>query len=338
MQAEKIPDTATGSERAALLLLMLGEEKAADVLRFVPSSELEKIGSAMARIKEVNNHQAEAVIESFQESMGTQTPLGVGVPGYVRQLLVSTLGEHKGRTLADKVLGDDTPMEIDSLRWLDMDTVVHMLRDEHPQIIAITLAHMSQDQAAYILDHLSAELQEDVVVRIATMDKIPQAALLELQDILKTKLSLSGVFKTRSVEGAKAAASIINSLGKGSEGRILGLIDKADQKLSEKIKDLMFVFSNLGDVDNKGIQLLLREVSSDLITVALKGADEKVRSKFFSNMSKRAGEMLQEDMEARGMVKLSEVDVAQKEILAVARRLADEGLIMLGASGDDYVS
>lgn len=338
MQAEKLIPAASGSERAALLLLMLGEEKAAEVLRFVPSTEVEKIGTAMAQIREVNNQQAEAVIDNFQESLGTQTTLGVGVPGYVRQLLVSTLGEHKGRTLADKVLGDDTPVEIDSLRWLDMDTVVHMLRDEHPQIIAITLAHMSQDQAAYILDHLLPELQEDVVVRIATMDKIPQAALLELQDILKTKLSVSGVFKTRSVEGAKAAASIINCLGKSAEGRILGVLGKSDQKLCEKIQDLMFVFSNLGEVDNKGIQLLLREVSSDLITVALKGADEKVRSKFFSNMSKRAGEMLLEDMEARGPVKLSEVEAAQKEILAVARRLADEGQIMLGAAGDDYVS
>lgn len=327
----------SGSERAAMLLLMLGEEKAAEVLSYMGSEAVEKIGSAMAGISNVNYQQAETVIDTFNNSLGAHTPLGVGVPGYVRQVLVTTLGETRGQTLADKVLGDDVPLEIDSLRWLDMDTVVHLLRDEHPQIIAITLAHMSQDQAAYVLDHLPAALQEDVVVRIATMDKIPQAALQELQEILKNKLSLSSALKTRVVDGPRAAAGIMNCLSKDSETRIMGLIGQADQKLSERIQDLMFVFSNLVSVDNKGMQQLLREVSSDLLTVALKGADEAVKEKFFANMSKRAGEMLREDMEARGPVKLSEVESAQKEILAAARRLADDGKIVLGNGGDDYV-
>lgn len=320
-----------------MLLLMLGEEKAAEVLRYVDSVEVERIGTAMAAIRDVDQAHAEAVIDRFEAALDEQTPLAVGVSGYVRNVLVGTLGEDKGRTLADKVLGDEQPLELDSLRWLDLDTVVHLLRDEHPQILAITLAHMDQDQAAYVLGHLEPELQEDVVMRIATMDKIPQAALRELQTILSNKISLSSAFKSKSVDGAATTAGIMNCLGKDSEARLLGALAKHDSKLSEKVQDLMFVFGNLAEVDNKGMQVLLREISSDLLTVALKGADERVRDKFFSNMSKRAGEMLREDMEARGPVKLSEVETAQKEILAAARRLAENGQLTLGTGGDDYV-
>lgn len=333
------PDSAkiTGSEQAAMLLLMLGEEKAAEVLRYVDAAEVERIGTAMAAIRNVDQAHAEAVIDRFQNTLDEQTPLGVGVSGYVRNVLVGTLGEDRGRTLADKVLGDEQPLELDSLRWLDLDTVVHLLRDEHPQILAITLAHMDQDQAAYVLGHLDTELQEDVVMRIATMDKIPQAALRELQSILSNKISLSAAFKSKTVDGAATTAGIMNCMGKDSETRLLGALAKQDSKLSEKVQDLMFIFGNLAEVDNKGMQVLLREISSDLLTVALKGADEKVRDKFFNNMSKRAGEMLREDMEARGAVKLSEVETAQKEILVAARRLAESGQIVLGSGGDDYV-
>lgn len=325
------------SHQAAMLLLMMGEEQAAEVLRHIDSDSVEKIGMAMAAIREVNHEQAEAVVSRFQETMESQTSLGVGVSGYVRQMLVSSLGADRGKTLADRVLGDDEPLEIDSLRWMDLDTVVHMLRDEHPQIVAITLAHMPQDQAAFIIKQLPSALQDDVVLRIATLEKVPQAAMRELQDILRNKMQLSGNFKSKAIDGATTAAGIMNSLGGEVGNRIISSLEKTDGKLTEKLKDLMFVFANLVQVTDKGMQLMLREVSTDLLTVALKGADEKVREKVFKNMSKRAGEMLLEDMEARGPVKLSEVETAQKEILVIARRLAEDGTISLGNGGDDYV-
>lgn len=335
------PETAmtppAGSEQAAMLLLMLGEDRAAEVLKHVGSEAMEKIGMAMAGIREVNNDQALAVIDQFGQALRAQTPLGVGVPDYVRQVLVTTLGEQQGRTLADRVLGDAQPVEIDSLRWLDFDTVVHMLRDEHPQIIAITLAHMAGDQAAMILDRLSPELQEDVVLRIATLEKIPQAALVELQSILRNKLSLSGSFKSKAIDGAKTVAGIMNCVGSATETRIISALSKADSSLTEKIQDLMFVFDSLISLDDKGMQLLLREVSSDILALALKGAVEGMRDKVFRNMSKRAGEILQEDMETRGPVKMSEVESAQKEVVAVARRLAEAGQIALATGRDDYV-
>lgn len=326
-----------GSADAAMLLLMLGEERAAEVLRYVGSEAVEKIGVAMAGIREVNNDQALAVIDGFGAALSAHTPLGVGVPDYVRQVLVSTLGEEQGRTLADRVLGDSQPVEIDTLRWLDFDTVVHMLRDEHPQIIAITLAHMEPAQAATILDRLEAGLQEDVVLRIATMEKIPQAALMELQTILRSKLSLAGAFKARPVDGARTVAGIINGVGSRTEGRIIEALSKVDRSLTEKIQDLMFVFDNLIGLDDKSMQVLLREVSNDVLALALKGAVEPMREKVFRNMSKRAGEILQEDMEARGPVKMSEVEAAQKEIVTVARRLSEEGQITLATGREDYV-
>lgn len=321
-----------------MLLLMMGEAQAAEVLRYVDASEVERISMAMAAIRDVDNQAAETVIQRFEQALAVQTPLGMGVPDYVRTVLKDSLGEDKGRTLADHVLGDQPALEIDSLRWMDLDTVVHLLRDEHPQILAITLAHMDEAQAAFVIGKLDPDLQEDVVRRIATMDKIPQAALQELQSILRNKISLSGAFKTTCIDGVSTAAGIMNAIGKESEHRLLDALARHDQALSTRVQDLMFIFGNLADLDNKGMQLLLREVPSDLLATALKGADEAVKDKFFANMSKRAGEMLREDMEARGAVKLSEVEQAQKEILMAARRLAEAGTIQIGSGGDDYVT
>lgn len=327
----------SGSEQAALLLLMLGEEKAADVLSHISAREVERIGAAMANIRGVDSTRAEAVFASFQQELAAQTSLGVGVPGYVRKLLVSTMGDQRGATLADRLLGDEEPVEIDSLRWMECDALVQMLEDEHPQIIAVTLAHLDQTQAAKVIERLPPDVQDDVIYRIATMDRIPQSAMQQLQSALKNKLSISSSFKSKEIDGARTAANIINYMDTDAEARVMEVLGKEDAKLKDRVQDLMFVFGNLVDVDDKGMQLLLREVSSDMLTVALKGAEPAVRSKIFNNMSKRAREMLEEDMDAKGPVKVSEVEEAQKQILEVARRLAEEGQISLGKGGDDYV-
>ena len=314
----------SGSEKAAMLLLMMGEDKAAEVLRHVSSDEVERIGMAMAAIKDVHLEQAVSVIDTFEVELAEQLPLALGLPNYVRNVLVNTLG-------------DEQTLEISSLRWLDLDTVVHMLKEEHPQIIAITLAHMDQSQAGYVLDKLEQNLQEDVVMRIATMDKIPQAAIVELQEILDKKLAISSSFKSKQIDGSKLIAGIIKGLSTESETRVVEMLAKTDPAMAERIKELMFVFDNLLDIDDKGIQRLLRDVPGDTLTVALKGANPLMRDKVFKNMSKRAGEMLNEDMESRGPVKLSEVEVAQKEMVGIARALAEAGEINLGGKGEDLV-
>ncbi len=327
----------SGSQQAAVLLLMMGEEKAAEVLRHVGYEEVEKIGVAMAAIRDVDSAHAAAVCNRFQQELTQQTPLGVGAQGYMRNLLVNTMGEQTGSTMADRLLGSKPSQEFDSLKWMELDTIVQILRDEHPQIIAITLAHLEQRQAANILAHLAEDVQEDVLYRIANMDKIPEAAMQQLQSTLKAKLDVSTSFKAKAIDGASTAAGILNALDDETEMRILETLAKSDESLRSRLEDLMFVFANLADLDNKGMQLLLREVTSEQLAVALKGADETLREKVYGNMSKRAREILIEDMEARGPIKISDVEEAQKAILGVAKKMADDGQISLSSSSDGYL-
>lgn len=330
--------TVSGCEKAALLLLMMGESYAAKVLKHVSPGDVERIGSAMAGIKRVDNQRAVEVVKAFHVSAESENSLAVGVPSYMRKVFSSALGEQKGASLAKRVLGDsDDSDEMDALRWVEVDALVLMLRDEHPQMIAITLAHLEQEQAAKVLAQFPEAQQNDIVYRIANMKTIPDAAMNQLQSILKKKLSVSAKLKNRDVDGAAAAAGIINGLDNDTESRILESVAQSNEELSTRIRDLMFVFSNLCNIPDKGMQRLLREVSSDLLPIALKGAAEEVREKILRNMSKRAREMLIDDMEARGPIKISEVEQAQKEILTIARNLADDGQIDLGRGGDDYV-
>ena len=329
--------TISGSQQAAVLLLMMGEDKAAEVLRHVGYDEVEKIGVAMAAIRDVDSDHAAAVCHRFQHELTQQTSLGVGAQGYMRNLLVNTMGEQTGSTVADRLLGSKPSQEFDSLKWMELDTIVQILRDEHPQIIAITLAHLDQGQSAKILGHLPADVQEDVLYRIANMDKIPEAAMQQLQSTLKAKLDVSTSFKAKSIDGASTAAGILNALDNETEMRILETLAKSDESLRTRLEELMFVFANLADLDNKGMQLLLREVTSEQLAVALKGADETLRDKVFGNMSKRAREILIEDMEARGPIKISEVEEAQKAILETAKKMADDGQISLTSSSDGYL-
>lgn len=326
-----------GCEKAALLLLMMGESHAAKVLQHVPPEDVERIGSAMAGIKRVDNQQAMAVVQDFQHSAQSENSLAVGVQSYVRKVFASALGEQAGGSLARRVLGEQPGQEMDELRWVEPDALAQMLKDEHPQMIAITLAHLEPEQAGKVLTRFSESQQDDVIYRIANMHTIPDNAMSQLQRILKKKLSVSAKLKNRQIDGAATAAGLINGMGGDAETRILDSLAKTNETLSERIQELMFVFSNLVSVSDKGIQQLLREVSSDLLPIALKGAGEEVKEKILRNMSKRAREMLLDDMEAKGPIKISEVEQAQKEILTIARSLADSGQIDLGRGGDDYI-
>jgi len=328
----------SGVDRAAIFLLSLGETDAAQILKHMGPKEVQKVGAAMAAMANVSREQVQAILGDFIETVENQTALGVGSEEYIRRVMVDALGEEKAGTLIDRILLGRNTKGLESLKWMDARAVAEIIRLEHPQIMAIVLSYLDSDHAASVITYLPERVRIDVIMRIATLDGIQPAALAELDEIMERQFSGSNNVKSSSVGGVKAAANILNFVDSSMEGEIMELVKDADAELGQRIQDLMFVFDNLVDVDDQGIQALLREVSSDNLIIALKGADETVREKIFKNMSKRAAEMLRDDLEAKGPVRLSEVEIAQKEILAIARRMAEAGDIVLGGKGtEQYV-
>ncbi|AJC44675.1 MULTISPECIES: flagellar motor switch protein FliG [Xanthomonas] len=322
-----------GTQRAAVLLLSLGEADAAEVLKHMDPKEVQKIGIAMATLSGISRDQVEKVMEEFNAELGSKTSLGVGADDYIRNVLVQALGADKAGSLIDRILLGRNTTGLDTLKWMDPRSIADLVRNEHPQIIAIVMAHLDSDQAAEALKLLPERTRADVLMRIATLDGIPPHALNELNEIMERQFSGNQNLKSSNVGGVKVAANILNFLDSGSDQGVLSAISKIDADLGSRIQDLMFVFDNLVELDDRGLQTMLREVSGDRLGLALRGADIKVRDKITKNMSQRAAEILLEDMEARGPVRLSDVEAAQKEILAIVRRLADEGVISLGGSG-----
>lgn len=328
-----------GTERAAILLLSLGEKEAAEVLKHMGPKEVQKIGSTMAALSNISKEQAGVVLREFVSTVEQQTALGVGTEEYIRKVLVSALGEDKAGGLIDRILLGRNTKGLEALKWMDARAVADIIRLEHPQIMAIVLSYLDGDHAAEVLAQLPPRVRPDVLMRIAALDGIPPSALQELDEVLERQFSGNANVKSSGVGGIKTAANILNYMDSSQEAEILDKIKEADGDLGQKIQDQMFVFDNLVDVDDRGIQSLLREISSESLILALKGADEAVREKIFKNMSKRAGEMLRDDLEAKGPVRLSEVEAAQKEILAIARRMAEAGELVLGGKGaEQYVT
>ncbi len=325
----------TGTERAAVLLMSLGDEVAADILKLMGPKEVQKIGGAMANLTNISKKQVGAVLDEFVSVVEDQTALGIDSEQRVRRMLTRALGEDKAGGLIDRILLGRSSKGLDALKWMDPRAVAEIIRMEHPQIIAIVLAYLDSDHATEILIMLPARLRPDILMRIASLDGIPPQALQELDSIMEKQFSGSGNVKSSSVGGLKCAANILNFMESSMETKVMESIQEVDAELGDKIQDLMFVFDNLGDVDDRGIQALLREVSSETLILALKGADDTVKEKIFKNMSKRASEALRDDLEAKGPVRLSEVETAQKEILVVARRLAESGEIVLGGKGQE---
>lgn len=327
-----------GVERAAVFLLALGEKEAAEVLRHLGAKDVQKVGAAMARMGGVTRAQLESVMEDFSGAVEDHTSLGVNSEDYIRSVLVDALGQDKAGNLIDRILMGGSSKGLESLKWMESRAVAELVRHEHPQIIAIVLAYLEHDQAAEVLNLLPENMRSDVVLRIATMDGIPPSALQQLDEILeKQSAQGSGSLKSSNLGGVKVAADILNLLDSASEEKILAGVGKQDDALSQRIQDLMFVFDNLLELDDRSMQALLRDIASETLVIALKGADIAIRERFFKNMSERAAEMLRDDLEVRGPVKLSEAEGAQKEILATARRLAESGAINLGGKGDEYV-
>jgi flagellar motor switch protein FliG len=325
----------TGLQKAAILMLAMGEGEAAEVMKFLGPREVLKLGGAMAMMKGIPHEQVVEVLDDFVSQTALQSTIGLDSDDYIRQVLTKALGDDKASVLLSRILGGKDASGIESLKWMDSQSVSELIRNEHPQIIATILVHLERDQACEILSHFTDRLRNDVVLRIATLDGVQPAALRELNDVLTKLLSGNENIKKSSLGGVRAAAEILNFMNGEQESLVMDNIKNYDNDMAQKIMDEMFVFDNLIDIDDRGIQLLLREVQSEMLIIALKGASQDLREKIFRNMSQRAGEMMREDLESKGPVRLSEVESQQKQILQIVRRLADEGQIVLGGKGED---
>jgi len=319
--------------------MSLGEEAASEIMKHLGPKEVQKVGEAMASIRNVTREQVNKVVADFAHTIGTQTALGTGNEEYLRKVLTSALGEDKASNLIDRILLGRSSKGLEALKWMEPRAVAEVVRLEHPQIIAIVLSYLDADQAAQVLTLLPENMRSDIVMRIASLDGIQPAAIAELDEILEKQFTGSGgsSLKSSNVGGTKTAANILNFIDSSVGGAIMEKIKESDQDLGQQIEDLMFVFDNLIDVDDRSIQALLREVNSETLITALKGADETLKEHILKNMSKRAAEMLREDLEARGPVRLAEVEAAQKEILAIARRMAEAGDLNLGGADEEFV-
>ncbi len=324
-----------GIQKGAILLLALGEDEAAEVMKFLGPREVQKLGAAMSAMKAVQSEELEAVLEEFRTETEQNTSIGLDSDDYIRSVMTKALGDDKASSLLNRILGARDASGIESLKWMDAQSVADLIRNEHPQIIATILVHLERYHACEVIGHFTERLRNDVVLRIATLDGVQPAALRELNEVLTKLLTGNESLKKKPMGGVRAAAEILNFLSGENEASVMSNLKNYDGDMAQKIMDEMFVFDNIMDIDDRGIQVMLREVQSESLIVALKGASQDLREKIFKNMSQRAAEMMREDLESKGPVRLSEVEAQQKEILQVVRRLADEGQIMLGAKGDD---
>jgi len=324
-----------GVEDAAILLMSLGEEEASEVFKHLQPKEVQKLGETIAKLKVIPRTKVEQVLVRFDAVAETQSSLVNDTDEYVRNVLRKALGDDKANLLIDRILQGSDVSSIESLKWMDAASVAELLRNEHPQIIAAILAHLDYDQTSSVLRVFTERQRNEVLVRIATLDGIQPMALKDLNEVMSQVLAGGERMRKSSLGGVKTAAEIINMLGSSVEASVLDYIREADADLAQKIMDNMFTFDDLEKIDDKGIQAVLKEVQSESLIVALKGASAELREKILRNMSSRAAETLREDLESRGPVRLSEVESEQKEMLKIVRRLVDEGTIVLAGGGDD---
>ncbi|MCG3169864.1 MAG: Flagellar motor switch protein FliG [Pseudomonadales bacterium] len=324
-------------EQAAILLLSVGEANAARILRHLGPKEVQKVGAQMASMADIDASDVAHVMERLLAEANTASGLGVGTESYIRNVLVEALGEERASTLIDQILMSDKTKGLEALRWMNPKLVANTIRGEHPQIQAVILSYLHPDQAAEVLTHFPDKARGDLLMRVATMESVNASALQELNRIVEGELAGSALPQGQFRGGIKFAADIMNNLESATEQALMEQIREADETLGSRIQDLMFVFDDLKNIDDQGIQSLLREVSSEVLVLALKAADEELKKKIFGNMSKRAGDLLREDLEAKGPVRVSDVENAQREILAVARRMADAGEISLGGSSEAMI-
>lgn len=324
-----------GVEKAAILLLSLSEEDAAQILKHLEPKQVQKVGMAMAQIDDLKQAKISAVHKLFIEQIQNFSTIGFQSEDFIRRALTAALGEEKASNLIDQIILGGGAKGLDSLKWMDSKQVANIIRNEHPQIQTIVLSYLEPEQSAEILSQFPEKVRLDLTMRIANLEEVQPAALQELNEIMEKQFAGQAGAQAAKMGGLKAAADIMNYLDTNVEGQLMDAIREHDEEMAQQIQDLMFVFENLLDVDDRAIQTILREVQQDALMKALKGADADLKEKILKNMSKRAAELLNDDLEAMGPVRVSEVEAAQKDILSVARRLADAGEIMLGGGGGE---
>lgn len=328
-------DEQQGIEDAAILLMSLGEEEAAAVFKHLAPKEVQRLGETIAKMKAIPRERVESVLDKFGAVAQSQHVLVADTDEYVKAVLRKALGEDKANLLIDRILQGSDVTGIESLKWMDANSVAELLRNEHPQIVAAILVHLDFDQSSSVLKAFSERQRNEVLVRIATLDGIQPSALKDLNEVMSKVLAGGDKLRKATLGGVKTAAEIINLLGSSVETSALDYIREADNELAQKIMDNMFTFDDLMKLDDKGFQSLLKEVQSESLIIALKGAAPELRERIFKNMSSRAAETLREDLESRGPVRVSEVEAEQKEMLKIVRRLVDEGQIVLASGGAD---
>ena len=324
-----------GTRKSAILLMSLGEEGAGSVLRYLPHSIVQEMGEAMATLTQVRRDEVGVVMEEFRLETEQYSALHLDSRTYLRSVLNKALGDERAADLLENILeSNNSASGIERLNQLEATEVVEIIRDEHPQIIATLLVHMDRTKAAEVLEKLPERVRHDAVLRVATFGGVQPAALKELTDVLNEMLSGEGTKRSR-LGGVRVAAEIVNMMSSTQEESVIKHVREHDEALAQKMIDEMFLFENLLGLEDRNIQLVLKEVESESLIVALKGAPQELRDKFLKNMSQRAAETLREDIEMRGPVRVSQVEAEQKSILVIVRRLADAGEIVLAGNGDD---
>jgi flagellar motor switch protein FliG len=324
-----------GVEDAAIMLMSMGEEEASEVFKHLLPKEVQRLGETIAKLKAVPRERYEAVVENFLKLAEAEHLLVADSDEYVRSVLRKALGEEKASLLLERILAGNDVTGIESLKWMEAQSVAELLRNEHPQIVAAILVHLEYDQTSQILKLLPDRMRNEVLMRVATLDGIQPAALKDLNEVLSNVLSGSDRARKSQLGGVKSAAEILNMMGSSVETNVLDFIRESDGELAQKIMDNMFTFDDMIKLDDKAIQMVLKEVQAESLVISLKGATPELRERIFKNMSSRAAETLREDLETRGPVKVTDVESEQKELLKIVRRLAEEGEISMGGGSDD---
>ncbi len=327
-----------GSDRAAILLMALGAERAAEVLKHLEPRQVQTVGSAMSSLSDVTQGQVGDVLKGFINTVRDISSLGVGTQDYLRNVLTQALGPERAGSVLPRIVSDNRSKGLGSLQWMAPEAIAEILVKEHPQIIALALINLEPDTAGEVLRLLPEELGGDVMVRVATLDGVHPSALKELDAILEGQLGGGNLdIKLSGLGGVKAAADILNAVPSELEAQLLDRLAETDAELKSEIQEQMFDFESIDGLDERGLQTVLREISTETLVLALKGASARIRERVFKNMSARAAEMLRDDLEGKGPVRLSEVEAAQKEMLSVVDRLVEEGTVVMQGKGEAFV-
>ena len=330
-------DALTGAQRAAVLMLLLGEQQAAEIIRFLNPKEVQSLGGAMVSVADLSQEAVNVVLDEFVATLKKQTSLGLGTGDYVEKVLRRALGEDKASSVLSRIMPGQGSKGLEILKWMDARSIAEMIRGEHPQVVAIILSVLEHTVAADVLNYLPTDARPEIIQRIASLDTVQPSAMEELEQIMMKQFSTNSSSKSSSFGGVKAAAQIMNSVKVELESAIMSGLSVIDADLMQKIQDNMFTFENLVSVDNRGIQAIMRTAEPDMLMVALKGAPDYVKDKFLDNMSARARVMFVDDMESKGPLRITEVEEAQKNVMRLARKLSDAGELVLAGGGDGFV-